>query len=109
VDNGDRALERLRALAAGDRSSFPSLVLLDLNLPCVSGTELISFASRDPVLKDLPIAILTSSEAPADRAHCESAGCVAYFVKPTSLQGYRVLLRDICSLLSELHGPLKSK
>jgi CheY-like chemotaxis protein len=96
VDNGKDALDRLRAATA---DQLPDLILLDLNMPGVSGFEVLEFIRTQPRLKNTPVVVFTTSNAPADRTRCERAGATRYLVKPrryvdlvASLSGLRTLL-----------------
>ncbi len=76
VVNGEQALRRLRP-----KDSFPDLVLLDLNLPGVSGLEVLSTMKKDPKLRVIPVIILTNSTSPEDVNRCYSAYANAYVRK----------------------------
>jgi CheY-like chemotaxis protein len=93
---GAEAMDRLTSSRSG---GLPHFVLLDLNLPMVRGDEVLAFMKRDPVLKSIPVAVLTSSDAPLDRDRCGQHGCIAYLVKPKDLRGYRDLGRVVLRIL----------
>lgn len=64
----------------------PAIFLLDLRLPKVSGTEILSQirSSNTPTLRELPTVIITSSCNPDDRTECQRLGCNGYLTKPFS-------------------------
>jgi CheY-like chemotaxis protein len=68
--------------SAGAR--LPSLVVLDLNMPLLDGKATLEGLRADPVLRELPVIIFSSSERPADRIFFNELG-IDYFIKPTSL------------------------
>jgi CheY-like chemotaxis protein len=76
--DGEQALELLL------RGNLPDLVLLDLNLPRLSGHELLADlrASRDPRLRRLPVVVLTSSAAPDDVQRSYDLFASSHIVKP---------------------------
>lgn len=76
VVNGEQALKHLRT-----PDSYPDLVLLDLNLPGVSGLEVLSTMKKDPKLRVIPVTILTNSTSPEDVSRCYSAYANAYVRK----------------------------
>jgi DNA-binding response OmpR family regulator len=67
----------------------PDLFLLDLNVPRVHGLELLRIIREVPLMAHVPVAIVTSSHAAADRAESEQLGADAYIVKPTGYADYR--------------------
>ena len=59
-----------------------SLVLLDLNLPGLSGLKVLSHIRKRPGLAELPVVIFSASNQPSDIAASYAEGCNAYLVKP---------------------------
>lgn len=82
VDNGSAAVQLLNSAAD---SNLPSLIVLDYSMPLLSGPEVLSIIRSDPRFKDIPVAILSTSNSPAHIQACKNYGAVAYFVKPQSL------------------------
>lgn len=76
VVNGEQALKRLRT-----KDSYPDLVLLDLNLPGVSGIEVLSTMKKDPKLRVIPVIVITNSTSPEDVNRCYSTYANAYVRK----------------------------
>ncbi len=98
VQNGQEALDYLLGNGKyGDRASFPmpSLVLLDLKLPGVDGFEVLRMIKSTPLLKRLPVIILTSSKEEGDRALSYDTGANSYLVKPVSFDGFLGVVREI--------------
>lgn len=73
--DGAEALSRLE----GD---LPSLVLLDLQLPKVTGIEVLERLRTLPGTRELPVLVLSASEHPEDMARCRELGISAYLNKP---------------------------
>jgi CheY-like chemotaxis protein len=73
----------------------PSVVLLDLNLPKVSGYDVLESVKTDPGLKDVPVIVLTGSDAPADIERCYALGANAYAVKPGSPEALDSFVRSL--------------
>jgi CheY-like chemotaxis protein len=99
--NGAVALNILRKLVEDLSLPRPNLVLLDLNMPKVSGFEVLSYLKKEPSLKAIPTIILTTSNSPHDRNRTTAMGADDYLVKPsqfdefvTMVQQVRVLLED---------------
>ena len=89
--DGQEAMERLSAGAGTDHSH----VLLDLKLPRFSGLEVLSWIRTHPVLADLPVIILTSSQLPMDVQKATSLGIDAFLVKPVSFRDLVEVVRGI--------------
>jgi CheY-like chemotaxis protein len=80
-----------------DRQAYPrpSLVLLDLKLPGIDGFEVLRQIKATPILKRLPVIILTSSKEEGDRALSYDIGANSYLVKPISFDGFLGIVRKI--------------
>jgi CheY-like chemotaxis protein len=68
-------------------SSFPVLVLLDLNMPKKDGREALKEIREDPKLKGIPIVILTTSKASEDVLYSYDLGVNSFIRKPSSFEG----------------------
>ncbi len=66
----------------------PALILLDLNLPKMSGIEFLQELRADPELRSLPVIVLTSSNEPRDRAAAFEYEVEDYIVKPHSFEAF---------------------
>lgn len=73
-----------------ERHPLPDLVLLDLKLPYLHGFEVLE-RIRGSDLRDLPVAVLTSSLEERDRTRAEALGAVAFLVKPPTVE----MLREV--------------
>ncbi|MCB9762582.1 MAG: response regulator [Alphaproteobacteria bacterium] len=65
-------------------SPRPSLVLLDLNMPRVSGFEVLERRQEHPTLRVIPVIVMTSSWSERDIARCYSLGANAFITKPVT-------------------------
>lgn len=86
IDDGEEALRFLEECSAGEPS--PDVVVLDLNLPRVDGTAILQSIRGDGRLSGIPVAILSSSKAPADMAVAKNVTNVIYIVKPSDLDTF---------------------
>jgi CheY-like chemotaxis protein len=98
ASNGEMALDYLFGRGKyADRNTFPmpNLVLLDLKLPGIDGFEVLRQVKTMPILKRLPVVILTSSKEEGDRALSYDHGANSYLVKPVSFEGFLGVVRQI--------------
>jgi CheY-like chemotaxis protein len=91
--DGVEALRFLRK-HAGD-GDMPDLILLDINLPRMNGTELLGIIKTDPGLKRIPVIMLTTSSAEKDilASYNNYANC--YITKPVDLDRFMDVVRTI--------------
>src|SRR5688572_29821880 len=87
--DGESALNLLRTK---QREDLPDLIISDLSMPRMDGLELIRELKRDPEMRRIPIAIITSSNVPNDRQHALDAGACAFMEKPQCLDALTRLL-----------------
>lgn len=88
VRNGEEALEFLYRNGKHANAVRPDLILLDLNMPRTSGKEVLSIIKEDESLRDIPVIVLTSSEAEQDIATSYNLHANAYIVKPMELDQF---------------------
>lgn len=98
VRDGGEALDYLFGRDKyADRSAYPlpDIVLLDLKLPGIDGHEVLRQIKSAPVLKRLPVIVLTSSKEEGDRLLSYERGANSYLVKPVSFEGFLTVVRQI--------------
>ena len=98
VSDGQEALDylyRREGFSQPDMSPRPGLVLLDLRLPKVDGLEVLKIIKNDPDLKNIPVVILTTSDAETDVARAYDSSANSYLVKPVDFQQFSKLLETI--------------
>jgi len=94
---GLEALEMLRGQGQKEKIA-PALILLDLNLPKMSGIEFLRELRNDPALRELRIIVLTSSNEPKDRAAAFEFDVDDYIVKPHSFDEFTRAMATILAL-----------
>ena len=82
VTDGDEALKYLFGLQHTPDAQLPHLILLDLNLPKRDGREVLAAIKQDPLLKKIPVIVLTTSNAENDINMAYSLHANSYLVKP---------------------------
>jgi CheY-like chemotaxis protein len=88
--DGHKAIEHL-----SKGSATPDLVLLDLNLPLMSGFEVLTWMRQQPVLSKLPVVIFSSSARPEDRSRASELGANEYVQKPSSALDFGNVLKGL--------------
>jgi CheY-like chemotaxis protein len=83
--DGVHAEDYLLKRGAFANAQRPDLILLDLNLPRRSGSEVLANIKSHPQLRMIPIVVLTSSEQEVDIARSYASGANCYVTKPVSL------------------------
>lgn len=95
VNDGVEAMEYLRREGKYKSVRKPSLVLLDLNMPRKDGREVLTEMKADPEFRQIPVVILTTSQAEEDivRSYDLHANC--YISKPVDLQSLSKIVQSI--------------
>jgi DNA-binding response OmpR family regulator len=91
LPDGEMAVEFMRALDADPAMELPSLAIIDLNLPKKVGREVLEFMIRSERCRQVPVIVLSSSDAARDRADVVRLGIARYFRKPTRLEEFLAL------------------
>lgn len=97
VTDGTAALSFLRQQGEHADAPQPDLVLLDLNLPRTSGEELLAALAGDPVLRRIPVVVLTSSDAREDVRSAYDRQANAYLMKPVDPEAFMQLIEQVAS------------
>jgi two-component system, cell cycle response regulator DivK len=88
VRDGRLALEQARMFA-------PDLVIMDIQLPHVSGVDLIEAMQRDSVLSEIPVMAVTAYAGKGDEERIRAAGARGYLSKPVSVMKFLEAVRAI--------------
>ena len=110
VTDGQEALAYLQE-AAGfenrDDYPIPTLIVLDIKLPRMSGFDVLAWMRKEKQLRRLPVIVLTSSDHSADIKRAYDLGANSYLVKPVDLDDLVTLARGIEEYwLSLNQGPI---
>jgi chemotaxis family two-component system response regulator Rcp1 len=85
--DGAEGLEMISSWGGRNNNHHPDLVLLDLNLPKISGHEVLARIKKDPRTCHVPVIVLTSSRAESDVSLAYQFHANAYLKKPSTLEG----------------------
>ena len=96
VDSGHQAMTFLQHSTALGPGNYPDLILLDINLPQKSGREILADIKADPLLRIIPVVMLTTSAMPSDIRTSYDLGAAGYLVKAL---GYDEFVTHLGSVL----------
>ncbi len=95
VTDGVEAMAYLRRQPPHTDAPRPDLVLLDLNIPKKDGRSVLAEIKQDPDLKDIPVVVLTTSEAESDILKSYQLHANCYISKPVDLNKFTAIIRSI--------------
>ena len=88
VRDGREAVDFLAEALKRDAQDLPDLVILDLNLPRMSGLEVLQWIRADQRLRDVSVVILTGSREDSSLIELHRLGVLGYLVKPLTSQDF---------------------
>ena len=104
--NGTAALKFLYEHENGPALNGPALVLLDLNLPDMSGTDiLVRLKAEDSPLRRTPVVVLTTTDDKVEVQRCYDLGCNVYITKPVNYESFAQAIRQLGLFLSVIQVP----
>ena len=95
VEDGEKAMAFLRQEAPYADSPRPDIILLDLNLPRKDGREVLQEIKKDPLLKRIPVVVLTTSRAEEDIYHAYELHANCYITKPVDFEQFMQVIHSI--------------
>jgi CheY-like chemotaxis protein len=98
VNDGEAAVEYLAGsgtFADREQHPLPVLILLDLKLPRRSGFEVLGWIREQPLLRRLPVVVLTSSDQMQDVNRAYDLGASSYLVKPVEFDALQELVKTL--------------
>jgi CheY-like chemotaxis protein len=95
VTDGEQALQFVRRTGPYRGAPRPGLILLDVNLPRVSGLEVLAELKKDPSLLRIPVVMLTTSQAEEDILRSYELHANAYVSKPVDFENFVTAIRQI--------------
>ena len=98
VENGEELLDFLRhqgKFAGLGGTPKPGLILLDLNMPRKDGREALQEIKSDPLLRTIPVVVLTTSKADTDISRIYELGANSFITKPVSFDALVKVMNDL--------------
>ncbi|HLY96938.1 MAG TPA: response regulator [Sideroxyarcus sp.] len=91
LENGEEALKYLR----DPERDKPCIILLDLNMPIMNGIEFLQVMKHEPLLRRIPVVVLTTSEEQQDKINSFDLGVAGYMAKPVDYRQFVEVMRTI--------------
>jgi CheY-like chemotaxis protein len=107
VRDGQEALDFIHCVGPyqGRARNGPLLVLLDINMPRVDGTEVLRRLKADPATAEVPVIVLTTTDDPREVKRCYELGCSSYVTKPVEYDRFVEAVRRLGLFLAIVQVP----
>jgi len=103
--DGDTALRFLLQAPDGPAGGLPVLVLLDLNLPDMSGIDVLARIKGESGLRRSPIVVLTTTDDRTEIQRCYDLGANVYITKPVNYESFARAIQQFGLFLSVIQLP----
>jgi CheY-like chemotaxis protein len=106
-NNGTAALAYLLGAdgTGGVHANKPLLVLLDLNLPDMTGVDILTRIKKNEHLQRAPVVVLTTTDDKREIERCYEQGCNVYITKPVNYDSFAAAIRQLGLFLSVIQVP----
>ncbi len=108
--DGQEALDFLKRLPTPPNSTTEDgyLLLLDIRMPRMDGTQVLAQIKADPILRTIPVIMLTTTDDPQEIQKCYELGCNCYITKPVIFDHFTAALRQLGFFLMIMQVPKRS-
>jgi CheY-like chemotaxis protein len=104
--DGTSALAFLQEDPVGPTHNGPAMILLDLNLPDMSGTDILALIKTETSpLRRTPVVVLTTTDDRLEVQRCYDLGCNVYITKPVNYQSFAEAIRQLGLFLTVIQLP----
>jgi CheY-like chemotaxis protein len=86
---------RQALLTLQNPATSPDIIFLDINMPGLSGHEVLGYVKREPRLANTPVVIVTSDDQPETEQRVRAAGASGIIIKPVSIEALEVMLGEL--------------
>lgn len=98
-ENGQDALDYLDQISKD--ASLPRLIVLDLNMPILNGTQTLFQLKQTMRFRHIPVIIFSTSQNETEKRKCLSLGAVEYMVKPLTQDECRHIIKRFLSFVTK--------
>ena len=88
-----------------DNAGRPMLILLDLNLPDMTGVDILKIIKENEHIKRVPVVVLTTTDDQREIQRCYDLGCNVYITKPVNYEGFSNAIRQLGLFFSVIQVP----
>ncbi len=105
--DGQEIVDYLFCLGDGPHRTpdIPYILLLDIRMPKIDGTEVLRQIKADPGLRKMPVIMITTTDDPHEVAHCHALGCNNYITKPVEYDKFVNTIRQLGLFLAVVQVP----
>ncbi len=107
VHDGEEALDFMYQRNQFSGEKLPDVILLDLNLPKISGIEVLRTLKGDEKLSHISVVVLTTSEAEKDKLDAYEFHVNSYLVKPAGPEAFNKMVEDLNVYWGQWNQPAK--
>ena len=101
INNGEEGIGCLTKLV-DKKEKLPDLILLDINLPKITGLEILQKIKSNKFIKLIPTVIFTSSDSPYDMNSSYESGADCYIRKPNNIHDFEKIMKSIINKTERL-------
>lgn len=105
--DGQEALDYVRADGAGREHVGALVILLDINMPRMDGSETLRRLKADENTRKIPVIMLTTTDDPREIEHCYDLGCSVYVTKPVEYERFSEAIRQLGLFLQFVQVPVE--
>jgi len=105
-ENGERALSYLRSVP--EDGKLPCLIILDLNMPKMNGTQTLRAIKEDPRLRKIAVLIYSTSLNPIEKEECLQLGAQEFIIKPVTYSDSLKVVQYFKTLCDGLNSIVES-
>lgn len=105
LTDGASALDALFGRDGDQTRRVPVLILLDINLPDMSGVEVLRRVKEDAALRRVPVVMLTTTDDRSEIHRCYELGCNVYITKPVNYGDFAAAIRQLGLFLTVIQVP----
>ncbi len=92
----------------GRKAGLPYVLLLDIRMPRLDGVEVLARVKADPVLRLMPVIMITTTDDPKEVEKCHELGCSNYITKPIEYENFVNAIRQLGLFLAVVQVPVIS-